>query len=94
MPELLDTEDIKKQLKKIPEWDLDGTKIVRTLEFDSFDEAIDFVNDVAEISEKYQHHPEIDIRYNKVILALTTHEANGLTEDDFAVAGAIDNAIG
>lgn len=94
MPELLDTEDIKKQLKKIPEWDLDGTKIVRTLEFDGFDEAIDFVNDVAEISEKYQHHPEIDIRYNKVILALTTHEANGLTEDDFAVAGAIDNAIG
>jgi 4a-hydroxytetrahydrobiopterin dehydratase len=94
MPELLDKEDIKKQLKRIPEWDLDGKRLTRTLEFDGFEEAVDFVNDIAEIAEKFGHHPDIDIRYNKVTLALTTHDAGGLTEDDFAVAGAIDHAIG
>lgn len=94
MPELLEKEEITKQLKKIPEWDLDGTRLTRTLEFDGFEEAVDFVNDVAEIAEKYGHHPDIDIRYNKVLLALTTHDAGGLTEDDFSVARAIDDTIG
>jgi 4a-hydroxytetrahydrobiopterin dehydratase len=94
MPDLLDDDDIRKQLKRIPEWDLDGTRIVRTLEFDGFPEAVDFVNDVADIAEKHNHHPDVDIRYNKVVLYLTTHSAGGLTEDDFAVAGDIDHAVG
>lgn len=94
MPELLDPDDIKSKLKKIPEWEYDGKKLTRTIEFDGFEEAVDFVNDVAEIAEKYEHHPEIDIRYNKVILMMTTHEAGGLTEDDFIVAGAIDHTVG
>ena len=92
MAELLDKEEIKTRLKKVPEWDLDGSRIVRTLEFDGFDEAIGFVNDVADIAEKHGHHPDIDIRYNKVVLALTTHNAGGLTEDDFALAVAIDHS--
>ena len=94
MADLLDKDDIKSRLKKIPEWDLDGSRIVRTLEFDGFEEAIEFVNVVADIAEKYNHHPDIDVRYNKVVLALTTHGAGGLTEDDFIVAIAIDHSVG
>jgi 4a-hydroxytetrahydrobiopterin dehydratase len=92
MSDLLEPDEIKSKLKKIPEWDLDGKRLLRTLEFDGFEEAVDFVNDVAEIAEKYGHHPDIDIRYNKVTLSLTTHSAGGLTEEDFAVAAVIDNA--
>ena len=94
MPELLSSEDIARLLKKIPEWDLDGKRITRTLEFDGFEESVEFVNDVADIAEKHGHHPDIDIRYDKVVLALTTHSAGGLTEEDFLLAGAIDHAIG
>ena len=90
MAELLDKDDIKSRLKKIPEWDLDGSKIVRTLEFDGFEEAIEFVNDVADIAEKYGHHPDIDVRYNKVRLMLSTHTKGGLTDLDFALAERID----
>lgn len=93
MSDLLEPEEIKTKLKKIPEWDLDGKRLVRTMEFDGFEEAVDFVNEVAEIAEKHGHHPDIDIRYNKVILSLTTHSAGGLTEDDFTVAAVIDNAV-
>ena len=94
MPELLSSEDIAKLLKKIPEWDLDGKRITRTLEFDGFEESVEFVNDVADIAEKHGHHPDIDIRYDKVVLYVTTHSAGGLTEEDFLLAGAIDHAIG
>ncbi len=94
MPDLLSKEEIARQLKKIPEWDLDGSRIVRTLEFDGFEESVEFVNDVADIAERHGHHPDIDIRYDKVVLAITTHSADGLTEEDFLLAGAIDHAIG
>jgi len=94
MAELLATDDITRQLKKIPEWDLDGKRITRSLEFDGFEEAVEFVNDVADIAERHGHHPDIDIRYNKVLLSVSTHSAGGLTEDDFLLAGAIDHVIG
>lgn len=94
MAELLATEEITRQLKKIPEWDLDGKRITRSLEFDGFEEAVEFVNDVADIAERHGHHPDIDIRYNKVLLSVSTHSAGGLTEEDFLLAGAIDHAIG
>jgi 4a-hydroxytetrahydrobiopterin dehydratase len=93
MSDLLEPDEIKTKLKKIPEWDLEGKRLLRTLEFDGFEEAVDFVNEVAEIAEKYGHHPDIDIRYNKVTLSLTTHSAGGLTDEDFSVAAVIDNAV-
>ena len=94
MAELLNNQDIKDWLKKLPEWDLEKKHIERLFEFEDFTQAMDFVNSVAEIAEEDDHHPEIDIRYNKVILMMTTHEAGGLTEDDFIVAGAIDHTVG
>jgi 4a-hydroxytetrahydrobiopterin dehydratase len=91
MADLLDANEIKEEIKRVPEWDLLKNKsIERTFEFDDFTQAIDFVNAVAEISEEEEHHPEIDIRYNRVRLVLSTHSEGGLTENDFTVAEKID----
>ena len=93
MADLLTKQDIKDWLKKLPEWDLDKQAIDRVYEFDDFTQAIDFVNSVAEIAEEDDHHPEIDIRYNKVRVALSTHSEGGLTELDFETAEKIDTLV-
>jgi 4a-hydroxytetrahydrobiopterin dehydratase len=91
MPDLLTAQDIKSWLKKLPEWEHEKKQIERTFEFDEFSEAIDFVNSVAEIAEEEEHHPDIDVRFNKVRLVLTTHDKGGITDRDFEVAEKIDN---
>jgi 4a-hydroxytetrahydrobiopterin dehydratase len=64
--------------------------ISRTYEFTDFPEAMKFVNSVAGIAEQVQHHPDVDIRWNKVTLSLTTHDSGGLTQKDFAMARQCD----
>ena len=91
MADLLDSAEIKESLKKVPEWEHEKKAIERTFEFDDFTQAMDFVNSVAEIAEEDEHHPDIDIRYNKVVLRLSTHSEGGLTEADFELAERIDN---
>ena len=93
MADLLTAQDIKNWLKKLPEWDLEKKAIERTFEFDDFSQAIEFVNGVAEIAEEDDHHPDIDIRYNKVRLALSTHSEGGLTDLDFELAEKIDTLV-
>jgi 4a-hydroxytetrahydrobiopterin dehydratase len=73
-----------------PLWGRTGDVIARTFEFKDFVAAMKFVNAVAEAAENAQHHPDIDIRWNKVTLALSTHDAGGLTEKDFALARRCD----
>jgi 4a-hydroxytetrahydrobiopterin dehydratase len=90
MAELIKAGELKERLKKVPEWELEKKHIERTFEFDDFSDAIDFVNAVAEVAEEEEHHPDIDIRYNKVRLALSTHDSGGITLLDLALAGAID----
>jgi 4a-hydroxytetrahydrobiopterin dehydratase len=91
--DVLSKEDLKRLLKRTPEWEVSGTKITRTVEFDGFTEAVDFLNEVAEVAEDEGHHPDVDIRYGKVILMLTTHDAGGVTEADVEVAKRLDNLI-
>ena len=90
MSQILDSKQIKAALKDLPEWDLEKNAIERTFEFDDFTQAMDFVNSVAEIAEEDDHHPDIDVRYNKVRIALSTHSEGGLTDLDFEVAEKID----
>lgn len=87
-------ERIQDQLEGVPGWDRDGDVIRRTYRFPSFPAAIAFVGFVAEIAEAYEHHPDIDVRYDQVTLALTTHDADGLTAKDFQVARAIGGSAG
>lgn len=78
---------IKAALAATPGWTKRGASIVRVFRFQDFPKAVAFVNRVAEVAEKAWHHPDIDIRWNKVRLALTTHDQGGLTDKDFALAG-------
>ena len=77
----------------VPSWRRRGAIIQRTYEFKDFPAAIKFVNAVARIAEKAWHHPDIDIRGNRVTLALTTHDAGGLTRKDFELAASFDAVI-
>jgi 4a-hydroxytetrahydrobiopterin dehydratase len=86
----LNAAKIKARLSTVPDWKKRSQTIVRTFQFKDFPAAIRFVNAVARIAEKAWHHPDIDIRWNKVTLALTTHDAGGLTEKDFKLAKTFD----
>jgi 4a-hydroxytetrahydrobiopterin dehydratase len=90
MADLIKATDLKDRMKKIPEWELEKKHIERTFEFDDFVDAIDFVDRVAEVAEEEEHHPDIDIRYNKIRLVVSTHSKGGLTELDFNLAERID----
>jgi 4a-hydroxytetrahydrobiopterin dehydratase len=84
---------IKSALVTVPDWRKQGATIARTFEFKDFPAAIKFVNKVAVLAEKAWHHPDIDIRWNKVTLTLTTHDEGGLTEKDFRLAAKFDRLV-
>ena len=90
MTRILDPKQLETSLTTLPEWHLEGGELVRTLTFKDFPEAMKFVNQVAALADQAGHHPDIDIRYNKVRLALVTHDAGGITENDMSLAQDID----
>jgi 4a-hydroxytetrahydrobiopterin dehydratase len=90
---LLTASEIDEMLITVPDWHLVGKDIERTLTFADFPIAIAFVDRVAGAAEKANHHPDIDIRWNKVRLALSSHDAGGLTGRDFKLAGIIDSLV-
>jgi 4a-hydroxytetrahydrobiopterin dehydratase len=77
-------------LSALPQWKREGQIISRIFQFKDFLTAMKFVNQVANLAEQAQHHPDMDVRWNKVTLALTTHDAGGLTEKDFELARQCD----
>ena len=89
MPELT-PDQIKTALPSVKDWRKNAAVISRTFQFKDFAAAMEFVNRVAALAEAANHHPDIDIRWNKVTLHLTTHSAGGLTENDFELARRID----
>ena len=93
MPELLNPEAIQTLLMEIPKWELAGDTISRTVEFPSFLEAVDAVNNIAREAEAMDHHPDIDIRWRTVRLTLSTHSAGGLTTLDFQLAKKLDQLL-
>ena len=86
----LTPKEIKAALPSVSQWQKQGALIRRTFVFKDFPASVKFVNTVARLAEKAWHHPDIDIRWNKVTLALTTHDEGGLTEKDFALAKKFD----
>jgi 4a-hydroxytetrahydrobiopterin dehydratase len=79
------------RLASVPDWEIVEGELVRTLQFKDFRAALGFVNRVGELAEEAGHHPDIDIRYNRVRLALVTHDAGGLTDKDFDLAARADS---
>lgn len=82
--------EIRKALESLPDWSETGGTIHRTFQFKDFVESMKFVNAVAGAAEANQHHPDILVRWNKVTLTLSTHDAGGITTKDFALAGKAD----
>ena len=89
MPALSDHE-VKSRLVTVPDWVIESGELVRTFLFKDFRASLAFVNKVGDLAEVAGHHPDIDIRYNKVRLALVTHDAGGITPKDFDLATAAD----
>jgi 4a-hydroxytetrahydrobiopterin dehydratase len=87
---ILSRSEIASHLTTRSNWQIEGGELVRTFKFETFREAVNFVDKVAEIAEEANHHPDIDIRYNQVRLALISHDAGGLTTKDFAIAAGAD----
>jgi 4a-hydroxytetrahydrobiopterin dehydratase len=80
-------QEAQSRLTGLPGRKIEAGELVKTYQFKDFRAALDFVNGVGELAEQAGHHPDIDIRYNRVRLALTTHDAGGLTQKDFDLAG-------
>lgn len=81
---------VSSSLEELKGWTEVNDKIQRTYQFRDFNAAMAFVNQAAELAERSQHHPDILIRYNKVTLTLSTHDAGGITSKDFEYAGAVE----
>lgn len=86
----LSKEAVDQALAELPGWALESGEMERTFTFADFAEAMHFVNQVAQVAEIAGHHPDIDIRYNRVRLGLVTHDAGGITENDTAMAREIN----
>jgi 4a-hydroxytetrahydrobiopterin dehydratase len=89
MKSVLTAAEIDDFSKANPEWRLQGGKLAREWTFKDFPAAMAFVNRVAAIAEAAGHHPDIDIRYNRVLLTLVSHDAGGITERDTDMAKRI-----
>lgn len=87
---LLNESEITEGLKGLSGWERKGNEIEKVFKLRDFEEAVGFVNKVAVLAEKADHHPDILIQYKNVILTLSTHSKGGLTEKDFGLAKEID----
>jgi 4a-hydroxytetrahydrobiopterin dehydratase len=87
---LLSSERTGELLREVVGWSVRENKIRKSLKFADFVSAMDFLNRVAELAEQEGHHPDFCVHYNEVELTLWSHDAGGLSENDFIVASKID----
>lgn len=81
------------RLSQTPGWAIEEGQLTKTFQFANFVQALEFVGRIGALAERRAHHPDIDIRYNRVRLSLCTHDANALTERDFALAGEVNRLM-
>ena len=89
----LNEQQIKAALGDLDGWSFDGDTLTRTFRFADFVHSIGFVEHLAEVAEEREHHPDIDIRYNKVTLRLSSHDAGGVTTRDVELAEALQHLV-
>jgi len=88
--EALSTRQIEEALVALPGWEFDGTHIRKEYSFAGFKSAIAFIVRIAFEAEKADHHPDLENHYNKVVVAFRSWDADGITERDVLVAGAVE----
>ena len=86
----LDDARIAALLPQIPGWERTGGEIAKTFRFKNYHESIAFVNATAWISHREDHHPDLEVGYNKVRVRYSTHSVGGLSENDFICAAKIE----
>jgi 4a-hydroxytetrahydrobiopterin dehydratase len=89
----LSLKQINLHLKAFPNWIKHAETIQRTFKFGGFLESIAFVNQIGGRAQRINHHPDIDIRFDKVTLTLSTHDEGGVTEKDFVLARQCDGVL-
>jgi len=87
---VLSSQEVAVHLRELPDWRVESGELIRTYHFEDFRGSLGFVNRVGVAAEAAGHHPDIDIRYNRVTLRLITHDAGGLTVKDFNLADVAD----
>jgi 4a-hydroxytetrahydrobiopterin dehydratase len=90
---VISAEAAERRLASLPGWGIENGELVKTFNFKDFRESLAFVNRVGETAESAGHHPDIDIRYNRVRLSLVSHDAGGLTEKDFDLASGVNTLV-
>ena len=91
----LDKEQIKKMMFEVPKWNLNesGTELSRSFDFKNYYHTMAFVNAVAWIAHQENHHPDLEVSYNRLHIRYSTHAVNGVTENDLICAAKIDKII-
>ena len=87
----LDEQQIEEKLGGLEGWQRAGDAISKQFQLDDFKGSVDFVNRLTPEAEDMNHHPDLEISWNKVTVAITTHSEGGLTDNDFVLAGRIDS---
>ncbi|MDB4878504.1 MAG: pterin-4-alpha-carbinolamine dehydratase [Gemmatimonadetes bacterium] len=85
--------EIQRALGSLAGWSRRGETLVKTYTFEKFADGIAFVDRVAVAADAMDHHPDIDIRYTKIAIALSTHDAGGITQSDLTLAEKIEKAL-
>ncbi|HVX41406.1 MAG TPA: 4a-hydroxytetrahydrobiopterin dehydratase [Gemmatimonadaceae bacterium] len=84
--------EIQRALPALPGWARRGDALTKTFSFERFADGIRFVDRVALAADEMNHHPDIDVRYTKITMTLSTHDAGGITESDLKLAQKIEGA--
>lgn len=92
-PSRLDDIAIASKLRGLPGWSRVGDTLTRSFTFGGFPQAVAFVERLVAPAESLNHHPDVDLRYNRVIVTLSTHDQGGITDLDFTLAGLVDGAV-
>ena len=86
----LGEDEIEARLGELAGWRREGESIVKEFKLDDFVGSVDFINRLTPVAEEMNHHPDLQVSWNKVVVSITTHSEGGLTENDFELAKSID----
>ena len=87
---VLNDDEVQGRLDGLEGWSREGDAIKKQFQLEDFKGSVDFVNRLTPAAEEMNHHPDLEISWNKVTVSLSTHSEGGLTENDFELAGKID----
>ena len=85
--------EIQRALGGLPAWSRLGDVLTKTFTFERFADGIAFINRVAKMADEMNHHPDIDVRYTKITITLSTHDAGGITQSDLQLAERIEKVV-